>query len=88
MAFQASSNVCYFSRDFSDCCPHLYCGKLKHNVSAAISSGLLQVSLVYLGIDMIQFGKVFLSLTADQIRLYFQTIICIKHAIFFLVRGA
>ena len=41
-----------FGCDFSDSCPHLYCGKL--NVSATVSSGLPQVSLVYLGIGMIQ----------------------------------
>ena len=32
-----------------------------HNVSAAVSSGLPQVSSVYLGIEMIQFGKSFLK---------------------------
>ena len=31
------------------------------NISAAISSGLLQVSPVYLGIEMIQSGKSFLK---------------------------
>ena len=47
----------YFGCDFSDSCPHLYCDKLKHNVSAAVSSGLPQVSLVYLSREMIQTGK-------------------------------
>ena len=49
-----------FVCDFSDCCPHLYCGKLKH-VSATVSSNLPQVSLVYLGIEIIQPGKSFLN---------------------------
>ena len=43
--------------DFSDYCPHLYCGELKHNVSAAVFSDLPQVSLVFLGIEMIQHRK-------------------------------
>ena len=45
---------------FFYCCPHLYCGKLKQ-VLATVSSDLLQVSLVYLGIEMIQPGKSFLK---------------------------
>ena len=32
-----------FGSDFSDSCPHIYYDKLKHNVSVAVSSGLLQV---------------------------------------------
>ena len=44
---------------FPDGCPHLYLCKLKHNISAALSSGLPQVSLVYLGIEMIQPRKSF-----------------------------
>ena len=51
----------YFGCDFSDCCPHLYCGKLKGNISAAVSSSFPKVSLVYLGIDMIQDRKSFLK---------------------------
>ena len=46
----------YFGCDSLDCCPHLYCGKLKHNVSTAVSSGFPKVSLVYLGIEIIQPG--------------------------------
>ena len=56
-------NICfyyYFGCDFSDCCPHLYCGKLKH-ISAAVSSAFLWVSLVYLGMEMIQPEKAFLK---------------------------
>ena len=34
---------------------------LLHNVTAAVSSGLAQVSLVYLDIEMIQPGKSFLK---------------------------
>ena len=49
----------YFGFDFLDCCPHLYDGKLKHNVSTAVSSGHPQVSLVYLSIEMIQPEKSF-----------------------------
>ena len=37
----------------------LHWGKLMHNVSAAQSSGFSQVSLVYLGIEMIQPGELF-----------------------------
>ena len=51
----------HFGNDFLDCCPHLYSDKLKHDVSAAVSSGLPQVSLVYLSIEMIQSGKSFLK---------------------------
>ena len=36
-----------------DCCPHLYCDMLKHNVSAVVSAGL-QVFLVCLRTGMIQ----------------------------------
>ena len=39
---------------FPNCCPHFYC------VLVAASSGLPQVSLVYLGIKMIRSGKSFL----------------------------
>ena len=46
-----------FGYDFSDGYPHLYCDKLEHNVSAAVSSGLPQVSLIYLNKEMIQPGK-------------------------------
>ena len=56
---------------------HLYCGKLKHNVSAAVSSGLPQVSLVYLGKEMIQPEKSFLKFV-DQTKLYFQVYIFFK----------
>ena len=55
-------DVYYFVCDFSDCGLHLYCSKLKHNVSATVSSSLPPVSLVYLGIEMIQPGKSFLKL--------------------------
>ena len=54
-------DVYYFDGDFSDCCPHLYGDKLKHNISAAVSSSLPQVSFVYLDIEMIQPGKSFLK---------------------------
>ena len=47
----------YFGYDFSDCCSHLYCGELKHRVSAVIFPRV--VSLVYLGTQMIQSGKSF-----------------------------
>ena len=53
-------DVYYFGWDFFNCCLHLNCCKLKHNVSAAVSSGLPQVSLLYLDIEMIQPGKSFL----------------------------
>ena len=43
----------------------LYCSKLKHNFSAAVSSGLPRMSLVYLGIEMIQAGKSFLKFDCD-----------------------
>ena len=46
--------VYYFGCDFFYCCLHLYCVTLKHNVSATVSSGFLQVFIVYLGIEMIQ----------------------------------
>ena len=48
-----------FDFDFSNCCPHLYGDMLKYNLSAVVSSSLLQVSLVYLCIRMIQSGKSF-----------------------------
>ena len=50
----------YFGCDFFYCCPHIYCDKLKHIVSVALSSGLPQVSLVYLGTEIIQPRKLFL----------------------------
>ena len=59
-------HVYYFGCDFLNCYHHLYCGEIKYNVSPAVSSGLPQVSLVYQGIEMIQPGR--LSLTVDQIR--------------------
>ena len=43
----------YLRCELSDCCP-FYCGEVKHNVSAAVTSGLLQVSPVYQGIEMSQ----------------------------------
>ena len=52
--------VHYYGCDFSDFCLHLYCNKLKYNVSAAVSSGLSQVSLVYLGTEITQPRKSFL----------------------------
>ena len=54
-------DIYYFVYDFSDCCPHLYCKKLKHDVSTTVSSGPPQVSIVYLRIEMIQPGKSFLK---------------------------
>ena len=54
--------VYYFDYEFSNSRPHIYCGKLKHNVSAAVSSGLPQVSLVYLSIEIIQPGKSLLKI--------------------------
>ena len=51
----------YFGCDFSDCCLHFYCCYLKHNVLVAVSSDLLQVSLVYLRMEIIQAGKSFLK---------------------------
>ena len=56
----------YFGWDFLDSCPHLYCCYLKHNILAAVSSGLPQVSLVYLGIEMMQPGKLFLKLSINN----------------------
>ena len=53
----------YFGCDFLDCCLHLYYDKLKHNISVAVSSGLLQVSFIYLNIEMTQPGKLFLNFT-------------------------
>ena len=41
----------YFGCDFFYCCPHLYFDQLKYNVSAAVSSGLSRMSLVYLSIE-------------------------------------
>ena len=55
------SSISYYDCDFSDCCPYLYCDKLKHNILAAVSSSLPQVSFVYLNIEMIQPGKSFLK---------------------------
>ena len=52
--FEMKLDMYYFGCNFSDCCPHLYCGKLQHNVSAAVSSGFPQVSFVYLNIEVIQ----------------------------------
>ena len=49
--------IAFFGCDFSDCCHPLLCGKLKLKISASVSSGLSLVSLVYLGIEMIQPGK-------------------------------
>ena len=40
---------------------HLYCDNLKHNFSAAVSSDLPLVSLVYLSIEMIQSEKLLLK---------------------------
>ena len=54
-------DVYYFGCDFLDCCPHLYCCLVKCNISATVSSGLPQVSLVSLDIEMIQSGKSFLK---------------------------
>ena len=59
--FEMKLDVYYFGCDFSDCCPHLYGCKLTHNVLTAAFSGLPQVSLVSLGIEMIQPGKSFLK---------------------------
>ena len=42
-----------------------------HNVSAAVSSGLPQVSLVYLGTEMIQPGKLFLKFDNKDNSIYF-----------------
>ena len=42
----------YFSCDFSDCYFHLHGELLKHNISDAVSSTLLQVSLVYLEMEI------------------------------------
>ena len=55
-------DVYYFGCDFLDYCPHFYCAKLKHNISAAVSSNLPQVPLVYLGIEIIQPDKSFFFL--------------------------
>ena len=66
-------DVYYFSCNFLDCCPHLYCGKLKHNISADVSSsGLPQVSLVYLEIEMIQPGKSFLKFSSQTLKMISQ----------------
>ena len=48
------SDVYYFDYDCLVCCPHLYWVKLKHNDLGTVFSSLLQVSLVYLSIEMIQ----------------------------------
>ena len=69
-------DVYYFGCDFSEYCPHLYCGKLKHDILVTVSSSLPQVSLVYLGVEMIQLGKSFLF---DQ-----QTLKMISHVESFL----
>ena len=61
LIFTLSISWHYFGCDFSDCCPHLYCDMWKHNVSPAVSSGHPQVSLVYVGIEMILPGKSFLK---------------------------
>ena len=45
--FEMMLDVYYFGYDFSDCYPHFYCGKLKHNVSASVFPSLFQVSIVY-----------------------------------------
>ena len=46
-------NIYYFGCDYSDCCFHLYCESLKHNVSAAVSFSLPQVHLFYLSLSFI-----------------------------------
>ena len=53
-------DVYYFGGDFSNYCSHLYWGKLKH-ISPTVSSGLPQLSLVFLEIKMFQPGKSFLN---------------------------
>ena len=49
----------YFGSDFSDCCLHLYRGKLKQNILAGSPSSLTQVFFVYLSIEsqIIQWPK-------------------------------
>ena len=60
-SFKMRLDEYYFSCDFSDYYPHLYSGKLKHNISTAVSCGLPQVTLVYQGREMIQPRKSFLK---------------------------
>ena len=51
------SKFFHFGCDFSDFYPHFYCGKLKQCFGSCIC--LPQVSLVYLGIEMVQLCQTF-----------------------------
>ena len=72
---------------FLDCCHHLYCGKLKHNILDAVSSGLLQVSLVYRNIEMIQPWKSFLKFDSWSNKSFknYKDLIQIRMSFFFYV---
>ena len=78
-------DVYYIDCDFSDCCPHFYCGKLKY-ISASVSYGLPQVFLVYLGIEMIQPGKSFLKFDCWSNKAFkkYEDVIQIMMSLFFM----
>ena len=64
-AFLMHNSSCLFLINlvviFLDCCSHLYCDELNHNILAVVFSSLPRVSLVYLSMEMIQPGKLFLK---------------------------